>query len=207
MAARIRSSFRSVLTASLTPKGKAAGGRLNWRRATIRLQYTLSKTENNSDGAFVVPPSGTLDTEWAPALNDRPHRFGVSLNSQALQNLNATLRVEGSTGVPYNITTGLDGNGDLIFNDRPAGVTRNSVRAASPISATLNLAYAIDLGARTAGDDAQSRYRLGFTLQIANLTNRYNYGGYSGVMTSAYFLQPTLVQNPRKVDIGVTFAF
>ena len=46
-----------------------------------------------------------------------------------LRNLNAQFNVNASTGTPYTITTGRDDNGDLIFNDRPSGVGRNTARA------------------------------------------------------------------------------
>ena len=36
------------------------------------------------------------------------------------------LNVQGSSALPYNITTGFDTNGDTVFNDRAAGVERNS---------------------------------------------------------------------------------
>ena len=44
----------------------------------------------------------------------------------ALKNLNANINLNASTGTPYTITTGHDDNGDLVFNDRPAGVGRNT---------------------------------------------------------------------------------
>ena len=46
-----------------------------------------------------------------------------------------------------------------------------------------------------------------FTVSILNLTNRDNYTGFSGVMTSQYFLQPTAVANPRQIDFGMRFTF
>jgi len=198
---------QTTLSVNLTPRGKASGGLINWRRATMRGGYTIGKVNNNSDGAFVVPSSGSLDTEWGPALADRRHRANFSITSQAIKNLNATFRVEGSTGAPYNVTTGLDRNGDLIFNDRPAGVSRNSVRAAAVMTPGLNLTYAVPMGPRRKPGDDEGRYRVGVSVQIFNLTNRYNYAGYSGVLTSPYFLQPTSVTNPRKIDIIVNFGF
>ena len=35
-----------------------------------------------------------------------------------------------ASATPYNVTTGVDGNGDTVFNDRPLGVERNSERGA-----------------------------------------------------------------------------
>ena len=56
--------------------------------------------------------------------------------------------------------------------------------------------------AQTAG-----RYRLVLSVQAQNLTNRANYVGFSGVMTSQFFQQATAVANPRKIDIGMSFRF
>jgi hypothetical protein len=51
------------------------------------------------------------------------------------------------------------------------------------------------------------RYRLSFNAQVQNLTNHRNYTGYSGLMTSPFFLTPTSVAGTRKVDVGMTFSF
>jgi hypothetical protein len=51
------------------------------------------------------------------------------------------------------------------------------------------------------------RYRVSIYVQGQNLTNRANYVGYSGVLTSPFFRQPRDVSNPRRVDIGVSFGF
>jgi len=56
-----------------------------------------------------------------------------------------------------------------------------------------------------AGD--QARYRITLRLEAQNLTNHDNYAGYSGTLTSPFFGQPTAVNNPRRVDIGVMFNF
>ncbi len=44
-------------------------------------------------------------------------------------------------------------------------------------------------------------------LNVNNVTNRANYGGFSGVMTSPFFLQATTVNNPRRVDFGMNVTF
>jgi hypothetical protein len=198
--------------------------RWNVRRTTLRLAYWIARANNNYDGPFVVPPSGVLATEWAPAPGDRRHRYQVALNTQALKNLNASLSVGGNTGTPYNVTTGFDTNNDSLFNDRPAGISRNSVRTSSQATVSANLSYSLTLGAaggtraamqeRQGGGDhsgdrgpAAGRYRLVFQLSVNNLTNRSNFSGFSGVQTSPFFLTPTSVQNPRKVDVGVSIRF
>lgn len=194
--------------------------RWNVRRTTLRIAYWIARANNNFDGPFVVPPSGVLGTEWAPSPGDRRHRYQVALNTQALKNLNASLSVGGNTGTPYNVTTGFDNNNDSLFNDRPAGVSRNSARTSSQATVTANLSYSLALGAtagaratmqeRQGGGDrgpAAGRYRLVFQLSVNNLTNRANFSGFSGIQTSPFFLTPTSVQNPRKVDLGISVRF
>ena len=43
--------------------------------------------DNNTDGAFSVPATGDLDSEWGPADNDVRHRLNVTLNNQIVRNL------------------------------------------------------------------------------------------------------------------------
>ena len=194
----------------------------NPRRTTVRVVYWIARAESNVDGPFVVPPSGTLATEWAPTREDRRHRYQAAVNTQALKNLNASLTLTGSTGAPYNITTGFDTNNDSIFNDRPAGVGRNSARTSSNNTLSANLSYSMALGApasakaaqeghRDAGGDRggppAGRYRLVLTLSVNNVTNRSNFTGFSGVQTSPFFRTPTSVQNPRKIDLGISIRF
>ena len=198
-----------------------AGARLwNPRRTTLRIAYWIALANNNFDGPFVVPPSGTLATEWGPSLNDRRHRYQIALNSQALKNLNASFTLGGNTGTPYPITTGFDENNDSIFNDRPLGVSRNSARTSAQATVTANLTYSIGLGTpaapraqerqggeRGSGASPSGRYRLVLTLAANNLTNRSNFTGYSGIRTSPFYLEPTSVSNPRKIDVGVGLRF
>ena len=126
----------------------------------------------------------------------------------------------GNTGTPYNVTTGFDNNNDSIFNDRPGGVGRNSVRTSAQATVSANLSYSLALGTpsiarvvqdRQGGGDragqAAGRYRLVFMLSVNNLTNRPNFSGFSGIQTSPFFLTSTSVQNPRKVDLGVSLRF
>ncbi len=173
------------------------------RRQTVRLSYTLSKQENNSDGPFSVPPSGTLATEWGPASFNRRHRLQASFGSQAIKNLSAMINLAANTGTPYTITTGFDDNGDAMFNDRPSGVGRNTLRMPGQFTMSANLSYSITLDSQSTRD----RYRLSWTVNAMNLTNHANDSGFSGVLTSPFFMRPTTVQNPRKVDIGMSFAF
>jgi hypothetical protein len=211
----------------------AAGSRgqplFDWRRASISGQYSNNRVRNNTDGDFWVSPTGSLVEEWGIGPGDMPHRFQVSINSQFVRNLTTSFNVMTSTGTPYTLQTGLDDNGDLIFNDRPDGVGRNTERTSGQFSINGNFSYSFTFGppAGTGGGggpiaimivngapSVQSiavpqtgRFRIGLQANVTNLTNHANYVGYSGVMTSPFFRQARDVMNPRRVDFNVVFGF
>lgn len=198
---------------------------VRWKRTTLFANYTLATLESNTDGAFAIPPSGTLGTEWGPGVGDARHRINVTLNNQIVRNLLLSFNVTGTSGVPYGIRTGRDDNGDLVFNDRPAGIGRNTERAAAQWTINTFFAYMFALGRRAptgppittviAGGGVPSvqsfeqppRYIIQFFMQAQNLTNRANYTGYSGTLTSPFFGRPTAVAATRKIDFGVNLTF
>jgi len=201
-----------------------------WHRTFIGVNYTLASVRTNTTGAFALPASGSLDTEWGAVMPR--HRFGANLTTRIRQNLAVNVSARGSSGTPYTITSGQDANDDGQLTDRPDGVSRNSARTASQWDIAGRLSYAIGFGgpARRAGGGGgdriilrggggggldggfdggaeSQRWRLEFYMAAQNLTNHRNYTGYSGVVTSPFFGQPTNVLNPRKVEIGARFGF
>ena len=191
----------------------------NPQRTVVRFNYRYRRAENNTDGAFSVAPSGSLDDQWSDASSDIPHRMRGSVSTQALRNLNAQVNWEANSGGPYTITTGTDDNGDSIFNDRPPLTPRNSARLPWRSTISANVSYTIPVGTPAAGAEGGRGGRGGpggrggrqkgvtVSVSISNLTNRANYSGFSGVMTSTYFRQPTSVSNPRQVDVALRFNF
>ena len=86
-----------------------------------------------------MPATRHLASEWGPSSGDVRHRVSLSLFSSAVKNLTVMIGVSASTGTPYTIRTGYDDNGDGIFNDRPAGVGRNTVRATGMLELVRHL--------------------------------------------------------------------
>ncbi|MEO8483714.1 MAG: carboxypeptidase regulatory-like domain-containing protein [Acidobacteriota bacterium] len=201
-----------------------------WHRTFVGVNYTLASVRTNTTGAFALPASGGLLAEWGPILPR--HRFGANLTTRIRSNLAVNISARGSSGIPYTITSGQDSNGDGQFTDRPEGVARNSARTASQWDIAGRLSYAIGFGgpARRGGGGGgdriilrgggggglnggfdggaeDRRWRVELYLAAQNLTNHHNYTGYSGVVTSPFFGQPTNVLNPRKVEMGARFGF
>jgi hypothetical protein len=194
--------------------------------------YTWSRSRNNSDGTFSVPATGTLDAEWGPSNGNVRHRGNISIGTGMIRNFSANLELSISSAPPITIRTGLDDNADLIFNDRPAGVGRNTERTTGQWQSFAFFSYWIGLGKRqvTAGGpigggpimirdgpggvtvsamgaQALPRYRLSFNVQVSNLTNHANLTGYSGVMTSPFFLKPTSASGVRRINFGMSLSF
>jgi len=206
----------------------ASGPRWNWKRTSINVNYSTGRNENNTDGPYSLPASGSPAGEWGPIPGEvRRHRANIGINTSALRNLNANINFNASTGTPYSITTGRDDNGDLVFNDRPTGVGRNTQWTPGQWTVNGFFNYSIAIGKKTVqnpggitgitmrngeisvltGGAAPPRYRIGISANIINLTNHANYIGYSGTMTSPFFLQPQNTQMMRKVDISLNFSF
>jgi hypothetical protein len=226
----------------------ASAPRIKWKRTTVFANYTLSSLQNNTDGPFSLPPTGTLATEWGPANGgggssgtnipgliafggapttvDVRHRVNVNLNNQVVRNFVLSLGVTASSAPPYTLLTGEDNNGDGIFNDRPTGIGRNTLRASGQLNVNLFAGYNFAFGHSSAplppgigvfgsGAAAQvrsvdlgpARYRLQFFVQAQNLTNEANYLAYSGTLTSPFFGRATAVSGMRKIDVGFNFGF
>jgi hypothetical protein len=223
--------------------------RVSWKRITVFSNYTLASLQNNTDGPFSVSPTGTIATEWGPAnggggggsgsnipgliafgggvsMVDVRQRFFVNFNNQVVRNFTFSVGVSASSAPPYTLLTGQDNNGDGIFNDRPAGVGRNTLRASGQHNVNLFAGYNFAFGHSSAPlppgigvfgaggatqirtiDQGQARFRLQVYVQAFNVTNEANFIGYSGTLTSPFFGQPTAVTNMRKIDFGINFGF
>ncbi len=140
--------------------GKRASDRatlaLNMRYAPRRIlgmvMYQFGSQRNFADGPLSLPSdSNNPDADWGPAAQDVRHRIFFNFNSPIGNGVRLSVGLQGSSALPYNITTGFDTNGDTVFNDRPAGVERNSARGAAQWTANIRLNKSIGLGGARTG--------------------------------------------------------
>jgi hypothetical protein len=180
------------------------GPRWDWKRISFGGSYTFTHARDNTDGEFSIPPGG-LANEWGRTGRDIPYRWNANVNLMMLRNLQATLFWNLQSGNVYTTRTGLDDNGDLIFNDRPIGVERNTLRGAPQGGLNAQFQYSIPIRKRAvalppgigvssnggnitvtqfAGD--QARYPSDFVSRQQNIANHHNYTGYSVLLTSQF---------------------
>jgi hypothetical protein len=194
--------------------------------------YLLMKNTNEADSPFSLP-SNNLDlrADRGPSAADIRHFFSAFASRKLTHGFSVSAIINGTSALPYNITTGFDNNGDTVINDRPVGVGRNSARGAARWEIGSRLSWGKDFGPeakssaggpqirifRIGGGDGAAppsmagpgsrRFRLEFYAQAFNLMNHTNRGAFSGVQTSPFFGQATSAQGPRRMELGLRFNF
>jgi hypothetical protein len=207
------------------PPGNDGPKLFDWKRSAVYGSYVVTRARNNTDGDFSIAPTGSLVDQWGRSPADLPSRLNLSLTTLSLRRLSATFVLNGISGVPFTETTGVDDNGDGVFNDRPPLIARNTLRGAMQWNLSGYFSYAIPIQKRKTAVPGgimvtnlngkvdvntfteAARYRLTIVVNAQNLTNAPNYVGYSGVLTSPFFAQPTAVVNPRRITAGLQFNF
>ncbi len=91
------------------------------RNISFRAHYSLSKSQNDSDGAGSFPVNSyDLTGEYGRAGFDVRHRFHFFGTINVPWGISLNPFVSLSSGRPFNITTGQDTNLDRVFTERPS---------------------------------------------------------------------------------------
>jgi hypothetical protein len=113
----------------------------------MRFNYTLGQDKNFTNNATSLPSDNlNPDVDWGPSGQDIRHRFQVQGQVPIFYGIRVNPTFNAQSGVPFNWTTGLDNNNDGAFNDRPDGVTRNSLRGEWTWTLDLNVTKRINIG-------------------------------------------------------------
>jgi Carboxypeptidase regulatory-like domain len=170
---------------------------------TGQIQYTLSRTDNNTSGITFFPANSyDPSADWGRADTDRLHKFDLLASSQPTKYFTLGAALSVYSGRPVNVITGGDGNHDGILNDRPATVPRNSMAGPGVINLDLNVSHDFPLS------KAKKEARV-FTVSLNsfNVLNHPNYVTYIGAVSSPLFGKPVAAQPPRRVQLDVQFKF
>ena len=117
------------------------------RRIMGMVMYQLASARNFADSPTMLPSDSTNpDADWGPSAQDVRHRIFFNFNTPLARGVRMGVNIQGASAMPYTITTGLDANGDAVFNDREPGVKRNTGRGAAQWTSNLRINKSIGLG-------------------------------------------------------------
>jgi hypothetical protein len=194
----------------------------NQQPAMFNVSYTFGHDKNFADGATSLPSNNlNPDVDWGPSRQDIRHRVQVQAQAPILFGVRGNVNLNVSSGVPYNMTTGRDDNDDGAFNDRPEGVTRNSLRGDTTWGLNLNLSRRFSLngvntpvrggGQGFGGPGGRGNNGAGKSMELfvqaQNVLNHVTRTGYTGNVLSPFFGLATSVGQPRDVNLGIRFNF
>jgi len=205
--------------------------RRRFKGTTWQVSYTWSKaiSDNTNDNAsFNTDPFRTFgNDDRGLDENDRRHALSVSAIAPLPWGIQLATIVSLRTGNPWDITAGVDLDGDGNRQDRPAGLVKtaggseseanlgiiNAFRASrqlAPITMDqLTLGSAdkiVDLRA-TKQLSLGARRRLDLFLEAYNLLNTVNYENPNGVITSGSFAVYTAARDARQIQWGARVQF
>jgi hypothetical protein len=168
------------------------------------LTYTLGKGEDNAPITTALAVQGddgrsdptNLDRDRGPNVLDQRHSFAGSVVAtpewrgsnpflHALLNHNQIGQLlQFNSGLPFNVRSNLDLNGDGILADRPSGIGRNSVYLPARYNTDLRYSRFVPIF---------SRYRAEVVAEFKNLFNVVQTSAVNRIVTTDVNGQPLTV--------------
>jgi hypothetical protein len=210
-------------------------------RATIRRvlarvnlfgTYLYRSSLSDTDGPYtVVANAATLQGEYGRGGDDERHRVMIGSWVSLPREISISGLLTVGSGRPFNITTGLDNDGDMLFLDRPAAAAPGTPGAVStafgdfdlqldpgqpmivrnagqgPRQVVLNIGVAKVLRLTSPGTAGGPAPYAIFGVNAENVTNRVNFSDFNGVVTSSLFGTANRALKPRRVELTVRFGF
>jgi hypothetical protein len=176
------------------------------------IQYTLGQTYNDVSGNYSVSTRGAginafpannydLSGEWARADSDARHRLNLMGTIHAAKYLDFGVGLFLNSGMPYTETTGLDQYHTGYANARPPGLPRNSLQGPGFAELDVRWSHTFLMTHKKEGP----QFSVG--LDAFNVSNRVNYAGYVGNLSSPFFGQTVAAKPPRRLQLSGRFEF
>ena len=148
--------------------------------------------------------------DWARSDNDRRNKFDLLGTFEPTDLFSFGVALQAYSGKPVNVITGLDSNGDGVFNDRPEGglAPRNSLHGPGLLNLDVNIEHDFHLKKREKGGQT-----LTAALNVFNVLNHPNYLTYIGVIgpdggpRNPNFGLPTMAYPARRFQVNLEYKF
>lgn len=204
------SASSRAYSASLSYRGQ-------WRKLQIMGKYTLARALDSASTMTSLPANSyDANADWARSDYDRRQQLNVVGVYALPKGFMSSFVFNAWSGLPYNIITGHDDNGDTIANDRPAGLWRNAGRGPGYLNLDLRLSRKYRLARRDKAPTVE------WAVDAFNALNHVNYKNFIGTETSGFFNLAAVMQGlipielgglpnaanpPRQLQISVRFGF
>jgi carboxypeptidase family protein len=174
-------------------------------------QYTYSHSTDDTSGPLAMPANNyDFGAELGRSSFDQRHRFSYAgtFDLPYAFRLGAVLSL--ASGLPFDITTGFDDNGDLNPNDRPPDGTRNIGKAPPIQQLDLRVSKLFKFPSpfphKASKSDRFSR-NLEFSIDAFNLFNHPNTPVLVGELGSHIFGQASSANMSRTLQFSVKYSF
>jgi Carboxypeptidase regulatory-like domain len=210
-------------------------------RVSMTAYYSLLFAKGDADyGSYPTNPYNIMQ-DYGRSSSDRHQYFEMAGTLKGPLGLQFSPFLVVASGIPYDLQIGSDLNGDTIANERPAFATdlsrasvvmtrfgafdtnpmpgqplvpRNYLTGSGLWNLNARLGRTFGFGkARTGQGSAEHRYTLNVNVDVNNVFNHVNQGGYVGNLSSPLFGQSTNLylfrdtSNNRRVQFGMQFNF
>ena len=201
----------------------------SYKRFGVFVGYLHYDLVTDADTAGNFPQSSYSDRgEFARASWESTHRVFAIGQINLPRKISLSTQFDAASGLPYNVVTGADNNGDGIFNDRPSyasaagegvyatrfgllsttGADGSLPRNAGTMPATVhldaNLSRAFVISHGGSSDHHQT---LTLNARSANLINHTNVTAVGTVVGSPTFSQSLAAESARRLEFGARFTF
>src|SRR3984957_7020160 len=202
----------------------------SYKRFGIFVGYLYFNLKTDADSATLFPQSSYSDRgETARASWESTHRLFAIGQLNLPAGLSLTSQFDASSGNPYNAVTGMDNNGDGVFNDRPSlaaeqgtanyqtpfgllnttgingSLGRNAGTMPALIHLDMNLSRTFQLPSH--GISADRHQSITLNARSANLLNHTNVTNVGSVVGSPTFAQSLAAEAARRVEFGIRYTF
>lgn len=174
-------------------------------------QYTIGKIYNNTSGITYFPGNSNFASlDWARSDNDRRNKFDLLGSFSPTDFFSLGVALQAYSGKPVNVITGLDSNGDGVFNDRPNGglAARNTLHGPGLVNLDVNIEHDFHFQ-----KEKKHGPMVTAALNVFNVLNHPNYVSYIGVIgldggpRNPNFGLPAAANPARRFQIDLEFKF
>jgi hypothetical protein len=168
------------------------------------VQYTFSRTENNTGGINWFPANQyDFSGEWARADFDQRHRLNLLEGFNPGKSFSLGIGLTLAYGRPYTLTTGQGTFNTGLAYQCPAYLRRHSLKRLAYADVDLRLSRDFYLNRET--KDKGKVATVAF--DAFNVFNHLNYAAYVGDLSSPFFGRAVSALPSRRLQLTARFKF